>query len=216
MSMLSSSSSWDRLIDRRRETRGDARRASLLAALDELLETQSLDDLNVADISRRAGVTRSAFYFYFESKAIAVMALLADLYDAAAAANELLLDVERDPEFRIRAALDLLFDGVDDHPQRYRALLAARAGSAQVRDMWDEGLVAFSSVIAELIDAERARGVALEGPPAAALATVLLDLNNHALERHALGRGPDREDHLTTLTLLWMRSIYGTDGGSRA
>ena len=58
--------------------RGDQRRAALLESLDQLLqdEDSSLDSINIADISRRAGVTRSAFYFYFDNKAAAVAALM--------------------------------------------------------------------------------------------------------------------------------------------
>ncbi|MFL6157122.1 MAG: TetR/AcrR family transcriptional regulator, partial [Marmoricola sp.] len=81
---MSDSSDWNRLVDRRGSNRGDARRDALLQAFDELLREQSLDQVNVADISERAGVTRSAFYFYFENKPIAVMALMQGLYDAAA------------------------------------------------------------------------------------------------------------------------------------
>ena len=55
--------------------RGDRRRTALLEALDHHLREGSLDSINIADISRRAGVTRSAFYFYFENKASAVAAL---------------------------------------------------------------------------------------------------------------------------------------------
>jgi AcrR family transcriptional regulator len=83
--------SWARMVDRRSVNRGDQRRAALLRAFDELLREQSLDDVKVADISSRAGVTRSAFYFYFENKAVAVLALMADLYVDASDATDLLV-----------------------------------------------------------------------------------------------------------------------------
>jgi AcrR family transcriptional regulator len=183
---------WSRLVDRRGANRGDARREALLTAFDELLREQSLEAVNVADISNRAGVTRSAFYFYFESKAIAVMALMQDLYDSAAVANELLVEADGDAETRIRRAITGLFDSVDASPHTYRALLEARASSPAVRAMW--------------ITAERATP---EGPGSNALASVLLDLNDHALERHSLGSGPPRDQHIDTLTFIWLRTIYG-------
>ena len=43
----------------------DQRRAALLESLETLLRESRLEDINIADISRRAGLTRSAFYFYF-------------------------------------------------------------------------------------------------------------------------------------------------------
>jgi AcrR family transcriptional regulator len=200
---------WNRLVDRRAGNRGDVRRDALLTALDELLRDRGLDDINVAEISNRAGVTRSAFYFYFESKAMAVMALMQDLYEAAAQANELLVAAEGGATERFRAVITLLFDSVDSSPHTYRALLEARASSPAVRQMWDAGRADFTSVIAGMIRDERASGRAIDGPEASALASVLLDLNDHAVERHSLGSGPPRAEHIETLTFLWLHSIYG-------
>lgn len=200
---------WNRLVDRRGAARGDARRDALLTALDELLREKTLEEVNVADISGRAGVTRSAFYFYFESKALAVMALMADLYEAAADANDLLVRAEGDPEVRVRTAIAGLFDSVDSSPHTYRALLEARASSPAVRQMWDAGRAEFATVIGGMIATERAAGRAIDGPAPEVLASVLLDLNDHGVERHSLGSGPPREQHIDALTFLWLTSIYG-------
>ncbi|KAA1419666.1 TetR/AcrR family transcriptional regulator [Nocardioides humilatus] len=205
-----SSGDWDRLVDRRGPNRGDARRDALLQAFDGLLREQTLDEINVAEISRRAGVTRSAFYFYFESKALAVMALMQDLYDDALDANELLIKAEGTPEGRFRAAITKLFDSVDTSPHTYRALLEARASSATVREMWDAGRADFARIIAGMIETERAAGRATDGPDAGAVAAVLLDLNDHALERHSLGSGPARDLHIESLAFIWLRTIYGS------
>ena len=209
--MTTDPSAWNRLVDRRGSNRGDARRDALLQAFDELLREQSLEQVNVADISERAGVTRSAFYFYFENKAVAVLALMQGLYDAAAEANELLVKAEGDARDRIRTAITMLFDSVDETPHTYRALLEARASSPAVRQMWEAGRADFAGVIAGMIETERAAGRAIDGPPAPALASVLLDLNDHAVERHSLGSGPPRDEHITAITYLWLNTIYGSD-----
>ena len=67
--------------DRRPPQRVTSRRDALLESLDQHLQESSLESINIADISRRAGVTRSAFYFYFENKAAAVAALMEEMYD---------------------------------------------------------------------------------------------------------------------------------------
>jgi TetR/AcrR family transcriptional regulator, ethionamide resistance regulator len=206
---------WNRLVDRRTSNRGDARRDALLAAFDELLREQTLEEVNVAEISRRAGVTRSAFYFYFESKAVAVLALMQGLYDAAADANELLVKAEGEPKERIRQAITMLFDSVDRTAHTYRALLEARAASPAVREMWNAGRTDFAGVIAGMIGTERAAGNAAPGPDEEALAKVLLDLNDHALERHSLGGSPPREQHIEVLTHIWLRTIYGSNDHRR-
>ena len=48
--------------------RGDKQRQAILAAVRELLEEIPFADLSVSAISDRAGVARSGFYFYFDSK----------------------------------------------------------------------------------------------------------------------------------------------------
>ncbi|MBM9459402.1 TetR family transcriptional regulator [Nocardioides sp. zg-536] len=211
---MSEERAWARLVDRRSVNRGDLRRAALLHALDELLRTQTLEQVNVAEISRRAGVTRSAFYFYFESKAAAVLALMAELYDDASDATDLLVKAEGDPRTRIRSVITTLFDAVDRTPHAYRALLQARASSPGVHELWDAGRAEFAAMVADMIDRERAGARAVPGPAASALAAVLLDLNDHALERHALGAGPPREAHIDAMTHIWMQSIYATDGST--
>ncbi|HWJ82210.1 MAG TPA: TetR/AcrR family transcriptional regulator [Nocardioides sp.] len=205
---------WARMVDRRSVNRGDLRRTALLDAFDELLQEQSLEDVNVAEISRRAGVTRSAFYFYFESKAAAAMALMHELYDDASDATDLLVKAEGEPEPRIRAVITRLFDSVDRTPHTYRALLEARAASSGVRETWEAGRAEFAGMVAEMVERERVAGRATPGPDATGLAAVLLDLNDHALERHAVGAGPPREQHIDALTHIWIRAIYGDPNGS--
>jgi len=201
-------------LDRRGPNRGDERRSAILAALDTLLKDGvSLDDINVAQLSERAGVTRSAFYFYFENKSMAVMALLEQMYDEVAVATDRLLDTSIDPTTRIREVIASLFDSVDHQPYAYRALLEARASSATVRDDWARGLAGFAEEIAGMITAERASGAAIPGVAADTLAVVLLDLNDRAVERYGLGGGPDREQHIDALTSIWVRAIYGTGEG---
>ncbi|KAB2811841.1 TetR/AcrR family transcriptional regulator [Pimelobacter simplex] len=201
---------WARMVDRRSVNRGDQRRAALLDALDELLREQTLEEINVAEISRRAGVTRSAFYFYFESKATAVLALMAELYDDASDATDLLVKAEGEPRDRIHQVVAMLFDSVDRTPHTYRALLEARAASAAVRELWDAGRAEFAEMTAEMIERERTSGRAPAGVDAHVLAAVLLDLNDHAVERHVLGVAPEREAHIDAITHIWIQSIYGS------
>lgn len=56
--------------------RGDKQRQAILQAVRELLEERPFAELSVATISNRAGVARSGFYFYFDSK-YSVLAQLA-------------------------------------------------------------------------------------------------------------------------------------------
>ncbi len=191
-------------------TRGDERRGALLASLDEILREggSPLDSVNIAEISTRAGVTRSAFYFYFESKAAAVAALMEEMYaeSLAAAAN---LREDAAPRENIEATIRDLFATWEKHQHLFRAMLDARATSETVRALWESDRESFVPHLAAVIDDERAAGRAPDGAPSAALASVLLELNDRMLERLSLGGALDREQLVETVVHVWLRSIYG-------
>lgn len=192
-------------------TKGDERRTALLVALDDLLrEVDSVESINVADLSRRAGVTRSAFYFYFENKAAAVGALMEVIYDEAAKAGAWLTDVARDPTERISQSISYLFAVTERHGHLYRAVLEARATNTAIRKMWEADRVSFEDYVAGMIEAERAVGRAPEGVDASMLASVLLDVNDRNMERRVVGSCPDHDLHVAVVTSIWVRSIYGT------
>jgi AcrR family transcriptional regulator len=195
--------------DRRPPARGDQRRSALLRSLDEHLLDASLESVNIADIARAAGVTRSAFYFYFENKQAAVAALVEDMYDEAVAATAL-LGGSAAPAENIEATIRALFGAWDRHQHIYRAMLDARATSTPVREMWESDRASFVPLVAEVIEGERAAGRAPAGPDASDLATVLLELNDRALERLARGDGLSREALTNTVVHVWLSSIYGS------
>jgi AcrR family transcriptional regulator len=58
--------------------RGDRQRQAILRAVRELMEEKPFADLSVSTISDRAGVARSGFYFYFDSKYSALAQILAE------------------------------------------------------------------------------------------------------------------------------------------
>jgi AcrR family transcriptional regulator len=190
------------------EARGDRRRTALLEALDHHLRESSLDSINIADISRRAGVTRSAFYFYFENKASAVAALMDEMYDESFAAAEA-LRADGTPAENLESMVRALFSMFDKHEHVFRASLEARASSATVRELWDSDRESFVPVVASMIEAERASGAAPPGTDATALASVLLELNDRMLERLALGGTLDREQLVEAVVAIWLHTIYG-------
>lgn len=201
-------------VDRRPQERGDQRRTALLSSLDQLLQDGDghLDSINIADISRRAGVTRSAFYFYFANKQAAVAALMEQLYDDAYAATHL-LSGGGSPAANIEATIGELFDAWERQQHLFRAMLEARATSGAVRDLWDADRESFVAPVAAVITAERAAGRAPDGVDAVALASVLLELNDRMLERLALGGSLERDQLQEAVVAIWVSTIYGrTDG----
>lgn len=198
-------------LDRRAPHRGDRRRGALLESLDRHLRDGSLEDIHVADISRGAGVTRSAFYFYFENKAAAVAALMSEVYAEVTAVTAVLTG-PGEPADRVRTTIGNLVDAFDRHRHVYSAMLAARATSPTVQQLWDEDRQSFVAPVAAMIEAERAAGRAPAGVDATALAAMLLELNDRLLERVARGGPVDRALLVEATVAIWLGAVYGRSG----
>jgi TetR/AcrR family transcriptional regulator, ethionamide resistance regulator len=196
-------------FDRRPAGSGDQRRTALLTALDELLHEQSLDEITVADVTKRAGVTRPAFYFYFENMPACVAALGLGMYEEAVSAAEHMFTPGLSPRERVERMIEDLFRTRERHHYIYQATLDAARRSSALREMWDGYRESFVPPVATLITSERAAGHAPPGPDAATLAVMLLDLSDRVLERLAPGTPESSQEQAHALAAIWLRTIYG-------
>lgn len=191
--------------DRRPSLRSDERREAILDALDGWLQDSSLDAVNVAEITAQAGLTRSAFYFYFENKAAAVAALMERLVTEIFVVNEEFTTGGGAPRGRVYAMLNGLFDSSDRYRHVFSAMLEARGSSATVRQIWDDARDAFLPSVAELIRSARSG----DAPEPEVLAAVLLEFNDRMLERFILGGRLTREQLIDGAAAVWLSTIYG-------
>ncbi|HEV3055423.1 MAG TPA: TetR/AcrR family transcriptional regulator [Solirubrobacteraceae bacterium] len=194
--------------------RGDQRRAALLSALDGLLATRSLSQIGIAEITRAAGVTRSAFYFYFPSKAAAVAALLSEFYDemqhAAAGWYE---GGPGTPLERLRTGFAATIALWHERAGLLVAMLDAIGTDPEVREIWSSWIDGFIDRIAVRVSEERAAGLARGSADPRALATVLMGAALIAMERdvRAIVAGEAPSDSLPTALLeTFHRAIYET------
>jgi AcrR family transcriptional regulator len=197
-------------FDRRPPHRGDRRRAALLEAMDAFLQEGDFESVTIADITARAGVTRPAFYFYFENKAACVAALGVAVYQDVVAAADHLFDADVPPRERIERMVDGLFAAWESREYLYRAALEARRASAPLRELWNGYRESFVAPVATMIDDERAAGRAPAGPDGTTLARMLLDLGDRTLESLDPLDRPDIRSRAEALAAIWFRSIYGT------
>ncbi len=191
----------------------DERERNILLTAESLLTERSLHDISVDDLARGAGLSRSAFYFYFASKEQVLLALLDRLVEEQ-------LDDEResprnladDPPGVWRHVLGASFARWSAHRGVVRATTEARATSAEVQEVWGRLLARFVDRTAAAIEAERARGVAPPGIAARDLAICLNRMNEKVFETMAAGAEPAvAEDRmLDALVGLWLAAIYGT------
>src|SRR5438093_2522588 len=167
-----------------RPNRGDQRRTQLLGALEELLAVRPLAEIGIADISRAAGVTRSAFYFYFASKATAVAALLSDFRDEMEQAGEPWYEGSAGtPLERVQAAIDASVRLWRDHVNLLVAMLDGIAADPEVREIWESWTQGFVDQITARIVKDRDAGLARPASDPRALATVLMGATLYGMER---------------------------------
>ncbi len=106
------------------------------------MRSASFDDIGISESTEHAGVTRSAFYLYFENKAAAVTALMERMVDDIFFVNDVFTQIsmaDSSPQQRVHITLE----GLLSTWERHRNMLEARGSSATVRQGWDEARASF-------------------------------------------------------------------------
>lgn len=196
----------------RPQQRGELRRQAILRALEEQLAESALADISIEQITQRAGVSRSAFYFYFSTKNVAVAGLLVDRFTRLRDWAWPLLTSQEPTTDRWRKLLTWIVEEWSTQPQMFLAVIDARNADPAARALWEDWISLFVDDLVTFIDHERTRGRAPAGPAARSLASTLTALNQQALENHLRSSPAPGAAHelIGVLTHIWVSSIYGT------
>ena len=194
-----------------RRSRGDRQRDAIVAAVRELLHERSFADLSVSTISERAGVARSGFYFYFDSKYAVLAVILADASD--------LLDslthhfAPREPgetpaAFAKRMVGSAAAVYANDDPV-LSACEVARNTDAQIREMMDDFYDGIIDKLVTLLEQDAdARPISDDLP---ALVRTLAATTTMTLTHDSafVGRGIDPNRAVDALERLWVAALWG-------
>jgi AcrR family transcriptional regulator len=196
-----------------RRSRGDRQRDAIVEAVRELLHERSFADLSVSTISERAGVARSGFYFYFDSKYAVLAVILAD-------ASELLDSLThhfapREPgespaDFAKRMVGSAAAVYANDDPV-LKACAVARNTDAQIREMMDDFYDAIIDKLIALLEQDSEAHPISDDLPALVrtlAATTTLTLTHDSA---FVGRGTDPSRAVDALERLWVSAIWGRD-----
>lgn len=200
-----------------RRSRGDRQRDAIVAAVRDLLEVKAFSDLSVSMISERAGVARSGFYFYFDSK-YAVLAVV--VADAMAELDKLTHDFapreagETPPEFakRMVGSAAAVFSHNDPI---MKACTLAQNTDAQLRDMMNDFSDTVIDKIVGLIRLDAgARPISddLTALVRTLTATTALTLANDSA---FVGRNDDSARAVEVVERLWLSALWGGGNVSR-
>jgi AcrR family transcriptional regulator len=196
-----------------RRSRGDRQRDAIVAAVRDLLHERSFADLSVSTISERAGVARSGFYFYFDSKYAVLAVILAD-------AGELLDSLThhfapREPgetpaAFAKRMVGSAEAVWANDNPV-LKACEVARNTDAQIREMMDDFYDGIIDKLITLLEQDSdARPVSDDLP---ALVRTLAATTTMTLTKDSafVGRGSDPARAVDSVERLWVSAIWGSE-----
>ncbi|ABH00421.1 transcriptional regulator, TetR family (plasmid) [Rhodococcus jostii RHA1] len=204
----------------RRNLKGDRREQAILEGAYEILRTEPLRNVSIDDLAKRAGLSRSSFYFYFESKWQVLSALLssvtADVFTASA------MIFERPPGISPEAAIEHAVSEVmvvwERHGHVLREVGDAAAAEPTLGAQWDKILGRFVDAAAAAIERDRAAGVALDGPPARSLAAALIWMGERNLGLMSMRseNAIRTEDMVETVTTVWLRTVFGLEWRGRS
>lgn len=194
-----------------RRTRGDRQREAIITAVRELLEERSFAELSVSAISERAGVARSGFYFYFESK-YAVLAVI--VAEAMAELDQLTHDFapreagESPAEFATRmvgyaAAIFASNDPI------MGACNLARSTDAQIREIMDDFQDTVIDKIVGLVAQDS--GARPVSDDIGALVRTLTAVTSMTLAHDSafVGRNGDPSRAVEVVQRLWLYGLWG-------
>lgn len=182
--------------------------ASVLRATEELLgEGVSFADLGIERIATRAGISRTAFYFYFKDKTELLALLTQEISDTLYRQADIWFSGDGDPRTEMHEALTAVATVYRDHGPLLRAIVEASAGDPEIADFWRRLLGRFVDATAERLRAENPGSTALGPPEATAFA--LTWMVERTFYEHLVQQGPhDRDDVVDALTGVFMRTVY--------
>lgn len=199
--------------------RGDRQRLAIVHAVRELLTEKPFAELSVSTISDRAGVARSGFYFYFDSK-YAVLAQI--LTEVAEELEELTGDFaprgdrETPAEFARRMIGSAAAVYAHNDPV-ISACNIARNTDAEIREILDGFTDSVIDQIVPIVEAEIANGTAEPiTEDVGGLVRMLAAATALTLSGESVFVGPERnlERAVRVLESLWLHALWGprTDG----
>jgi TetR/AcrR family transcriptional regulator, ethionamide resistance regulator len=183
--------------------------AAVLQATEDLLrDGASYADLNIERIARRAGISRTAFYFYFRDKREVLMRLSANLSERLYREADVWFSGIGDPAGEMRRALSSVAAVYREQGVLVRAIVEVSAYDDEVARFWRALVERFIDATRTRIDSEREAGRS-RAVPSQATAFALCWMTERAFYQQLVQEQPDVRDLVDALGGIWMRVVYG-------
>ncbi len=195
-------------VGRQSEKRAAIEGAVLKATEDLLEEGATFAELGIERIATRAGISRTAFYFYFRDKRELLVRLTEEVNKQLMVAADAWWSGGED----IRSALDRVGDLYREHGLLLRAVVEVSTYDEGVAQFWRGQVGRFVEATRTRIEAEQAAGRALPGP-ADAMAFALIWMAERTFYQQRVQAPPaapaDVDEVVEALAAIFHRSVYG-------
>jgi AcrR family transcriptional regulator len=194
-----------------------AKRAAVQAAVLEataalLAEGVSYAELNIQRITTRAGISRTAFYFYFRDKRELLLRLTEDVTDELYRQGDIWFSGVGDASEEVGEALTNIGGLYHEHGAVLRAIVQAASLDDEVAVFWHAVVDRFVAATARRITALQETGDAADGVDAHATAFALCWMIERTFNQQlALGQPLPEQALVDALTGIFVRAVYGTD-----
>jgi AcrR family transcriptional regulator len=185
--------------------------AAVTTATLQLAEEIAFKDLTVDQIARAAGLSRTAFYFYFRSKHDLLRAAMEEVSDEAFREADRWWHGEGEPRSLIRAAIEGVVDVYQRHVNLMRVGQEVAMYDPEMGALWQELMGRFIDATAEHLRAEQAAGRLRPLEPGAAAESLVWMMERCNYVYLGLGRR-SRAEMVDTLTAIWYHALYPDAG----
>jgi AcrR family transcriptional regulator len=202
--------SLSRGTDARRSKRA-AVEAGVVEATGALLaEGASFAELPIEQIATRAGISRSAFYFYFRDKRELLMRLTGGVADELYREAEHWWDGDGDGAAELATAIGEVVAIYRRHGALLRAIVETAAYDAEIAGYWRALVGRFVVASRARIEREQAAGAVDPALPAQAIAFGLCWMTERAAYEHLAQDGDLADGGLVEgLLAIWLGAVYG-------
>jgi len=196
-----------------------AKRAAVQAGVLEataalLAEGVSYADLNIERITTRAGISRTAFYFYFRDKRELLLRLTEDVTDELYRQGDIWFSGAGDPSEELGEALTNMGSLYHEHGAVLRAIVQAASLDDEVAVFWHAVVDRFVVATARRITELQQSGEAADGLDARATAFALCWMVERSFNQQlVLGEPIARPDLVDALAAIFVRAVYARRAG---
>lgn len=187
-------------------------RTALLRLLEE---GKSFKALTVDELARAAGLSRTAFYFYYPGKTQVLMAAAAEITEEAFGIADGWWSGEGPPEQLLRKAVQDNVTVYMRHAPVIRTIIEATYYDDEIRTFYGQAMDRFIAAAADHMRREQRAGRLREIDPDA-VARVLIWMGERCHDVLIGTEGRDPDEVVDALTSVWFHTLYPDKVGATA